>query len=74
MGIIYDSTQTLGLIATGIIPNPLLASNNIVLIGGSHKRNNWCVEVKVSWFSFAILNPKRDSSVPNILAISIISF
>lgn len=37
MGIIYDSTQTLGLIATGIIPNPLLASNNIVLIGGSHK-------------------------------------
>lgn len=37
MGIIYDSTQTLGLIATGIIPNPLLASNNVVLIGGSHK-------------------------------------
>jgi len=37
MGIIYDSTQTLGLIATGIIPNPLLASDNIVLIGGSHK-------------------------------------
>ena len=37
MGIIYDSTQTLGLIATGIIPNPLLVSNNIVLIGGSHK-------------------------------------
>lgn len=37
MGIIYDSTQTLGLIATGIIPNPLSDSNNIVLIGGSHK-------------------------------------
>lgn len=37
MGIIYDSTQTLGLIATGIIPNPLSASNNVVLIGGSHK-------------------------------------
>ena len=37
MGIIYDSTQTLGLIAAGIIPNPLSASNNVVLIGGSHK-------------------------------------
>ena len=37
MGIIYDATQTLGLIATGIIPNPLSASNNIILIGGSHK-------------------------------------
>lgn len=37
MGIIYDSTQTLGLIATGIIPNPLSAANNVVLIGGSHK-------------------------------------
>lgn len=37
MGIIYDSTQTLGLIATGIIPNPLSTFNNIVLIGGSHK-------------------------------------
>lgn len=37
MGIIYDSTQTLGLIASGIIQNPLSVSNNIVLIGGSHK-------------------------------------
>lgn len=37
MGIIYDSTQTLGLIATGIIPNPLSSSNNVILIGGSHK-------------------------------------
>lgn len=37
MGIIYDSTQTLGLIASGIIPNPLSGSNNVVLIGGSHK-------------------------------------
>lgn len=37
MGIIYDSTQTLGLIAAGIIQNPLSASNNVILIGGSHK-------------------------------------
>lgn len=37
MGIIYDSTQTLGMIATGIIPNPLSSSDNVVLIGGSHK-------------------------------------
>ena len=37
MGIIYDCTQTLGLIASGIIPNPLFTSTNIVLIGGSHK-------------------------------------
>lgn len=37
MGIIYDSTQTLGLIATGILPNPLVSSDNVVLIGGSHK-------------------------------------
>lgn len=37
MGIIYDSTQTLGLIASGISQNPLSVSNNIVLIGGSHK-------------------------------------
>lgn len=37
MGVIYDSTQTLGLIASGIIPNPLSVSNNVVLIGGSHK-------------------------------------
>lgn len=37
MGIIYDSTQTLGLIATGIVANPLLSSKNVVLIGGSHK-------------------------------------
>ena len=37
MGIIYDSTQTLGLIASGVVPNPLACCKNIVLIGGSHK-------------------------------------
>lgn len=37
MGIIYDSTQTLGMIATGIIQNPLSVSDNVILIGGSHK-------------------------------------
>ena len=37
MGIIYDGTQTLGLIASGIIKNPLEIAPNIVLIGGTHK-------------------------------------
>lgn len=37
MGIIYDGTQTLGLIASKIIQNPLNCINNLVLIGGTHK-------------------------------------
>lgn len=37
MGIIYDGTQTLGLIAAGVLENPLEYINNIVLIGGTHK-------------------------------------
>ena len=37
MGIIYDGTQTLGLIASKIIPNPLDTIKNVVLIGGTHK-------------------------------------
>ena len=37
MGIIYDGTQTLGLIASGVLENPLENINNIVLIGGAHK-------------------------------------
>ena len=37
MGIIYDGTQTLGLIAAGVVKNPLENINNIVLIGGAHK-------------------------------------
>lgn len=37
MGIIYDCTQTLGLIAAGIVQNPLEFSNNLILIGGSLK-------------------------------------
>lgn len=37
MGIIYDATQTLGLIASGVIKNPLDVVKNIVLIGGTHK-------------------------------------
>ena len=32
MGIIYDGTQTLGLIASGVLENPLENINNIVLI------------------------------------------
>lgn len=37
VGIIYDATQTLGLIAGGMLPNPLESQENIVLIGGTHK-------------------------------------
>ncbi len=37
MGVIYDGTQTLGLIASGIIKNPLEYADNVVLIGGTHK-------------------------------------
>lgn len=37
VGIIYDATQTLGLIAGGVLPNPLEQKDNIVLIGGTHK-------------------------------------
>lgn len=36
MGIIYDGTQTLGLIAGKILPNPL-NKKNVILIGGAHK-------------------------------------
>lgn len=36
MGIIYDGTQTLGLIAGKILANPL-DSDKVVLIGGTHK-------------------------------------
>lgn len=35
--IIYDATQTLGLIAGGVLPNPLMSQKNIVMIGGTHK-------------------------------------
>ncbi|WP_122641511.1 PLP-dependent aminotransferase family protein [Luxibacter massiliensis] len=37
IGIIYDATQTLGLIAGSTIPNPLDSQKNMVLIGGTHK-------------------------------------
>jgi len=35
--LIYDATQTLGLIASGHIPNPLEQVENIVMVGGTHK-------------------------------------
>ncbi len=37
MGVIYDGTQTLGLIASEVMENPLDVVKNIVLIGGTHK-------------------------------------
>lgn len=37
VGIIYDATQTLGLIAGGLLANPLKMQENVVLIGGTHK-------------------------------------
>ena len=36
-GIIYDATQTLGLIAGQVLPNPLELQKNIIMIGGTHK-------------------------------------
>ncbi len=35
--IIYDATQTLGLIVSKCVPNPLLSYKNTALIGGTHK-------------------------------------
>lgn len=35
--IIYDATQTLGMIAAKVHDNPLKAHKNVVLIGGTHK-------------------------------------
>ena len=35
--IIYDATQTFGMIAAGIHENPLNAHENLILIGGTHK-------------------------------------
>lgn len=37
VGIIYDATQTLGLIAGGVLPNPLSIHKNTIMIGGTHK-------------------------------------
>lgn len=37
IGIIYDATQTLGLIAGGVLPNPLHVHKNTIMIGGTHK-------------------------------------
>lgn len=36
-GIIYDASQTLGLIAASLLPNPLDYRENVILIGGTHK-------------------------------------
>ena len=35
--LIYDASQTLGMIASGILTNPLRYGNNIILIGSTHK-------------------------------------
>lgn len=35
--IIYDATQTLGLIAGDLIESPVLQNKNVVMIGGTHK-------------------------------------
>lgn len=35
--IIYDATQTFGMIAAGVHKNPLCSKNNVILIGGTHK-------------------------------------
>ena len=35
--LLYDGTQTLGMIACGILPNPIAESDNSFLFGGTHK-------------------------------------
>lgn len=35
--IIYDATQTLGLIASGLVDNPLDQNDRVVIVGGTHK-------------------------------------
>ena len=35
--ILYDATQTLGLIASGALPNPIGVHERMVLLGGTHK-------------------------------------
>ncbi|MBP3486984.1 MAG: amino acid hydroxymethyltransferase [Roseburia sp.] len=37
MGIIYDGTQTLGLMIANLVQNPLDVGENVILIGGAHK-------------------------------------
>lgn len=37
VSVVYDATQTMGLIAGKKLANPLSNSNNIILIGGTHK-------------------------------------
>lgn len=37
VGIVYDGSQTLGLIAAKLLPNPLEYGDNIILVGGTHK-------------------------------------
>ena len=36
-GLIYDGSQTLGLMAANLVPNPLNYSERVILIGGTHK-------------------------------------
>lgn len=35
--ILYDATQTLGLIASGTLPNPIASHPRFILLGGTHK-------------------------------------
>jgi glycine hydroxymethyltransferase len=35
--VIYDATQTLGLIASGALPNPLYTHPRFIILGGTHK-------------------------------------
>jgi glycine hydroxymethyltransferase len=35
--ILYDATQTLGLIASGALPNPIASHPRFILLGGTHK-------------------------------------
>jgi glycine hydroxymethyltransferase len=37
INVMYDATQTFGFIASKVIPNPLMYSDNLILMGGTHK-------------------------------------
>lgn len=65
MGIIYDATQTLGLIAGKILPNPIDCCDNIVLIGGTHKTFPGVTCGYIATNTDAIIQPINQNISPN---------
>lgn len=65
--IIYDATQTLGLIAGKALPNPIDCHNNLVLIGGTHKTFPSVTCGYVATNSEAIISQINQNISPNFL-------